>query len=1510
MYGSKESPLSRESVYPLTHPQRRIWVIEQIFPGTPLHNIGGPVRMKGIIDMDLLEASILAFIRRHDALRIRIGEADGQPYQTFGSAGPLMIGRRDFTGSPDPEDAFRRWVDEQAGRPFCLTDQTPLYEFVLFRIGEDDSGYLFRCHHIIADGWSNAIMTKQIADDYALLAAGRPIPEGEGTSSYVDYIRQEQLYLNSPRLMRNRRFWNEKFALHSAPAHTGYRYAPTDGRRMTVDFQPDLALRMKAFAAQANASLNAYFIMLYALCHYRTTGQSDITIGTPVANRSGKLEKSIFGMFTSTMPLRLQIDGSAKPSELLASIQRELTACYYHQRYPYDLLLRDLDHTHSGGGQLFDTCINYYNTKLASSIDRASIENVEFYSGHQWYSLQLVIKEWSEDGGLTLDADYKLSEHDEDGIRRMLALIRTMNEHILTGAETAVSSLELLTEEERTRQLIAFNDTAAEYPRDRTVCDLFAEEAERSPRRIALQDGEAAMTYQELDERSSRIAAALIEKGVRRESVVGLLVRHSAEAVVAILAVMKAGGAYLPIDSDYPADRIGYMLGDSGAALLLTDDDTHEGAARYATARLNVQDPALYTVNRETAPLPAAAKPDQLAYVIYTSGSTGKPKGAMIEHRGLTNYIWWAKQMYTRGSGEVFPLYTSLAFDLTVTSIFTPLVSGGTIRIYRGEDGEFSLFRILRDNEATVIKLTPAHLSLLKDTDYRDSSVRTFIVGGEDLKTSLAQTITNRFGGDIDIYNEYGPTETVVGCMIHKFDPVEDGRASVPIGVPGHNVQLYVLDDSMRPVPPGMLGELFVSGDGVARGYLNRDDLTRERFVDNPYKPGTRMYRTGDLARFLPSGKLEYGGRIDHQVKIRGHRVELPEVEACILNMDGIRECVVIDREQEGQGRYLCAYYVADRSWTDRELALQLGRTLPDYMVPAYYIRLDYIPLNVNGKVDRPRLPEPERRSVKEVYIAPETREEQLLTQTLESVMNYSPIGLGDNFYHLGGDSIKAIQTASRIAQAGGSIQVKDMLANPVIADMARTLQIRAERDVRRNEPSTGELAPTPILSWFMNQELAQPHHYHQSVLLRLKQPLANREIGQIMRTLIGHHDALRLNLRGETGTWHYTERAESDNGYAVKVYDLSSLSGQERQDKLAELGERFKSEFDLREDVLFKACLFDLGEDGRHLLLAAHHAVVDGVSWRILLEDFTLAAAAVRQGAEVRLPRATDSYQRHALRLVEHAGAAEAEYDYWRQAAELATDWPEDRNYGEDVWGSAHTETFRLAEAETNALVGEANLAYGTQPIELMAAALAQALGAAFPATEPVVELEGHGRLDAAEDADVGRTVGWFTALYPVALPRDGDLAARIKAAKDTLRRVPRGGIGFGVLAEHRNAFPAYSRRKPVRFNYLGDFDRELDNEWFAYSGLPTGAESGPANALSFRLEWNAMIIGGRLQVGITYSRNRYADETIKRLAALYADSLRAILRHCEDKEESEFTPSDFETAALSQADLDHLLQ
>ncbi|MFB9328396.1 amino acid adenylation domain-containing protein [Paenibacillus aurantiacus] len=1508
MTGSVASPLSREPEYPLTHPQRRIWVIEQIFPGSPLHNIGGPVRMKGFIDLDMLEESILAFVRKHDALRIRIGEREGQPYQYFGSAGTPWVGRRDFSGSPLPEVAFRQWVDEQAGKPFQLLDEQPLYEFTLFRIGVDDAGYLFRCHHIIADGWSNAIMTKQIADNYAILAEGRMIPENEGTSSYVDYILQEQHYLNSPRMARNKRFWNEKFAARPAIANEGYQLAPTDGSRMTVTFQPELTLRMKAFAAQANASLNAYFVMLYALYLYRTTGQNIITIGTPVANRSGTKEKSIFGMFTSTMPLRLRMEGTMNASDLLTDIQRELASCYFHQRYPYDLLLRDLDAAHGSGGQLFDTCINYYNTKLASTINQAAVENVEFYSGHQWYSLQLVIKEWSDAGGLTLDADYKLSDHGESHIQQMLNVIRTLNAHILTGTDLPVAQLDVVTEAERTRQLLEFNDTAADYPHDRTVCDLFAEEARRHPHWTALQDGEAAMTYRELDERSSKLAGVLIGRGVRQESIVGLLTRHSAESVVAMLAVMKAGGAYLPIDPDYPADRVAFMLGDSGSMLLLTDDDTHEGAAQYRTMRLNVRDTALYTDNEE-APLSLdRVKPEQLAYVIYTSGSTGKPKGAMIEHRGLTNYIWWAKQIYTRGSGEVFPLYTSLAFDLTVTSIFTPLVSGGRIQIYRDDD-EFSLYRIMRDNEATVVKLTPAHLSLLKDADYRDSSVKRFIVGGEDLKTSLAQAITNRFGGDIDIYNEYGPTETVVGCMIHKFDPGEDRRASVPIGIPAHNVQLYVLGEQLQPLPPGTLGELYVAGDGVARGYLNRDELTRERFVNNPFRPGERMYRTGDLARFLPSGKLEYGGRIDHQVKIRSHRVELPEIEACLLSLDGVRDCVVIDREQEGQERYLCAYYVADQQWADDDLASRLSRTLPDYMVPASYVRMDHIPLNVNGKVDRPRLPEPERRSAKKEYVAPATKAEQLLVDALESVLDLAPIGLSDNFYHLGGDSIKAIQVASRLSQAGGTIKVRDMLGRPVVADMARSIQFRTERMSGRKEPSAGELTPTPILSWFMNRKLAQPGHYHQSVLLRLKQPLTHRQIGQIMRALIGHHDALRLNLKRGTNTWFYKERTDADSAYAVRCYDLTSLSGLERRDMLAELGEQFKSEFDLHEDILFKACLFDLGVDGQHLLLAAHHAVVDGVSWRILLEDFTIAAEAVRQGEEIALPPTSDSYQDYAHKLENHAGEAEAELAYWQETASQIADWPEDRDFGEDVWGSAHTEYIHFSESETITLIGDANTAYGTKPLELMTAALAEALGTAFPAVEPVVELEGHGRLGIDEEADVVRTVGWFTALYPVRLPRSiDDMAGRIKETKETLRRVPRGGVGFGELAEHRNAFPAYARHKPVRFNFLGDFDTSIDNEWIAYSGLPSGAESGPANPLTFRLEWNALIIGGQLEIGVTFSRNRYADETIRRLASGYAEALRAILRHCAGRD-AEFTPSDFETAALSQADLDHLL-
>ncbi|WP_068774886.1 non-ribosomal peptide synthetase [Paenibacillus sp. FJAT-26967] len=1499
--------LSNSSVkHPLTHPQKRIWYIENIYPNSSLYNIGGPVRIKETVDFGLLEEAIQSFIRRHDGTRIQIIGDHGEAHQYVIPYEHKKLDFHDFSNCENPVEAFQNWVNLEASKPIRLGID-PLYYFGMFRISERDNGYLVKCHHIIADGWSNHILTDQIAQEYWKLLAGDTANIAESAPSYFDYLDSEQKYLQSDRFVKNKLFWNEKFKV----LPEGLMYSTSDrtnGRRKTFELEPLLSSRIRTYANSFNISLNTFFVFIYFLYIQKTTQQNDIVIGTPVLNRSGRKEKSTFGMFTSTMPFRFRLDDRATVADTLTRIQKELMECYFHQRYPYDLLIKDLELKKLGYNNLFETCVNYYNTKLSSNMNGTSIQNVEFYNGHQLFSLQLVIKDWSESGSLTLDIDYKIDDYTEEQIEEMGLRLQIIIDQIIEDSEACLSKIGLVSAAEKTEQIVTFNATQTNYPSDKTIYQLFEEQVERTPDRVAIRFEQDQLTYIELNEKANKLARYLISRDVTKETIVGLWTHHSIETVVAILGILKAGAAYLPIDPAYPNERIRYMLEDSGTGLVLTNVDM-DGDFDFTLEIVHLNDPTIYT--QASSNLAVTNNRNDLVYVIYTSGSTGKPKGTMIEHQGLTNYIWWATLKYVSEDTEVFPLYTSLAFDLTVTSVFTPLISGGTILVYRDYGDEFVLHRIMRDNEATVIKLTPAHLSLLKEMDNRNSSVQRFIVGGEDLKVSLAQSITDSFDGKIEIYNEYGPTETVVGCMIHKYESEQDHRASVPIGIPADNVMIYILDPGMNPVPVGTIGEMYISGDGVARGYLNRDDLTTDRFIDNPFETDKRMYRTGDLAKRLPSGRIEYCGRVDHQVKIRGYRIELAEIEKHLLQHEAVQDAVVIDREHENQTKYLCAYMVLNLDIPIENLRKHLIDALPEYMVPSFFIEMDEIPLNVNGKVNRSRLPEPDMSGgATTEFISSRNEHEELLARALEEILQIDQIGMTNNFYHLGGDSIKAIQVASKLNSVGCTIRVKDILSNPIIENMAKFLETKVKDRTLQQQKCEGIIENTPISSWFFKQNFNSPEHYHQSVLLNLKHEIDASELEHILRTLIQHHDALRINVDAENGQLFYNNQLDDHAFIEVNVFRLSSYPAREQAERIAQLGQSFKAAMSLQNDRLIKACIFDLGHSGQKLLIAAHHLVVDGISWRILLEDLASMLTSTRNGAEASLPLKTDSMQSWARFLQNYQQEAFKEQSYWQTVVgDLAT-IPVDADCDEDTVATSSTLTHHFSVVETNQLLLQAHNAYGTEPKDLMIAALAGTIYDYFKLDQAVIELEGHGREELDELIDVSRTVGWFTTMYPVKLSRNSDeLSGLIKSVKEQIRRIPNNGIGFGVLQHISGVFPDYGKHKLVRFNYLGDFDAVMNNSWFSYANEDSGADSSPANQMTSLLDVNALVVNRQLSLTISYSRNRFKDETVVGFLSAYVTRLQAILQHCCEKDDTEYTPSDFETIELSQDELDSLL-
>ena len=613
--------------------------------------------------------------------------------------------------------------------------------------------------------------------------------------------------------------------------------------------------------------------------------------------------------------------------------------------------------------------------------------------------------------------------------------------------------------------LTGFNQTASPYPSDRTVVDLFQEQAGRAPDAEAIRCGGRALSYRELNERANQMACQLMSLGVRPEQPVLVKMEHSIEVVCAILGILKAGAAFVPIDPSSPILRVETLLrqiqaflGGATPVLLAGPGQVQglpEGAARVVTLRPGLAGLELF---RRTDPEPLA-RPGGLAYVIYTSGSTGEPKGVMIEHRSLVNYIWWARRSYVPGEGLAWALFSSLAFDLTITTLFTPLISGGRIVVYHDDAWAHGtvLFKVIEDRAVNIMKLTPAHLGMLQDLDLGGLDLRVLIVGGEDFKADLARAVTRQIGRPVAIFNEYGPTEATVGCMIHRFDPDRDQALSVPIGVPAANMNVFVLDDQWRPVPPGVDGQMYLAGDGLARGYLNRPDLTQQRFLTIPHPDGgdgpVRVYQTGDLARWGDDGRLVFLGRSDQQVKIGGARIELGEIEARLQCHPEVRTSVVTVVQVPGPDaapvQRLAAYYVSDRPLAVPDLRRHLAEALPEYMVPSYYLRIPELPLTTNGKVDRAALPAPDssRPEVSAAYVEYQNPTQERVAEIWKEALKLSRVGVEDDFFELGGKSLPAIRILMQVRRSFGTeIPVADFFAHPTIARLAELIDRRAAR--------------------------------------------------------------------------------------------------------------------------------------------------------------------------------------------------------------------------------------------------------------------------------------------------------------------------------------------------------------------------------------------------------------------------------------------------------------------------------
>ena len=1115
--------------------------------------------------------------------------------------------------------------------------------------------------------------------------------------------------------------------------------------------------------------------------------------------------------------------------------------------------------------------------------------------------------------------EYATDLFDAPTIEQMVSHYTRLLESVTADANRRVSDLPMLSDAERLQLVEGWNGNVVHFPDSNLlVHELFERQAATTPDAVAVLLGREQLTYATLETRANRLAHHLKQRGVGPDVLVALWLERSLELVVSMLAVLKAGGAFVPLDLGYPRERLAWLLEGAQPRVLLTQSSLANGIPKSCAEFVLVdQEWALIEACPSDQPQRAATS-ENLAYVIYTSGSTGRPKGVMIPHRAITNHMLWMQSVFPITAQDAVLQKTPCGFDAAIWEFFAPWTVGARLVLARQDghrDPAYLVSEIVQQR-ITTLQVVPTLLSLLLDEPEfrRCSTLRRVFSGGEALTPELQDRFFTTI--DAELHNLYGPTETCIDSVVWSCERSER-RARVPIGRPIANMRCYIVDRRNHLVPIGAAGELLIGGVGLSRGYWRSADLTAARFCCDPFRAGddNRTYKTGDLARYLRDGNIEYLGRLDHQVKMHGYRVELEEIAAALKAHAALSDAMVTTADG-GRTAQLVAY-VCPRNGLSlqiSELRRHLEERLPSYMIPAVFVVLDRLPLTPNGKVDRAALPAPEstRPELEAAYVSPTTAAEATLARIWSEVLGLEQVGVRDNYFELGGDSILSIQIVTRAKNAGLRLTPQMLFQHQTIAELALAAEgscgpaIVAEDGVL-----SGPVPLLPIEHWWLEALPVDASHFNQAVLFAapgIEPVLLARSLAELLR----QHDALRLRVCPHDGGWHqeYIPWREEAR-VPLTVVDLTGVSTPEAE--IERHTAAWQTSLDLSQGQLLAGGLFERGANQTPLMfLAAHHIAVDGVTWRILLEDLETIYEQLRCGQAVRLPAKTSSLRQWVEGLAQWAAGEEAHAAarHWLTLADISwTPLPQEGS-GENLEGMVDAIEVRLTAEETTALLQRVPAAYRTQIQEVLVTAVACALAEWSASGRVWLNLEGHGREALIATLDVSRTAGWFTSLYPVVVDIDAELGpgGQLQCVKEQLRAVPQRGLSYGVLrylssdADLRAAM----RRVPtpeVSFNYLGQLGRE------AGARFRTGAARSAQQTRRHLLEINGSVYGGVLEITWTYSTTRHRRETIERIARMFLERLRELIAHCLSPDAGGYTPSDFAHARIDKQELDKLL-
>ncbi len=1494
--------VSSKEHYTVSSEQNRMFLLQELDVDSTLYNETEILWIIGELDTNKVEKAFTQIIERHESLRTSYLFDAGELKQKVSDDFDFQI-----TLSKLSEHKTNEFVDSFI-TPFDLRDEKePLLRVGLLEKSPTEHLLIMDSHHIVMDGASRFI----IREEFNKLMNEESIEPLK--LQYKDYAEWQNSEEQKALADKEKSFWLKEFSGEVEPLELPIDFTRpvqrnNEGDVIRFEIGQEETKKLKSIAAADGTTIYTVLVAVINVLLSKLSNQEDVVIGTPVAGRQHADLENLIGMFVNTLCLRNYPEGQKTFKEFLSEVKGKTLDCLQHQSYPFEELVTELKIARdTSRNPLFDVMFVYQNYEEAKNETEGLVFKPEQFN-HTSSRFDMTLLAVDDADQLFLRLIFSTELFNKETVQRFVSYLKNIVTSIINDQEVLLSDIDILPIEEKQKIVQDFNDTQVNDV-EKNVAELFVEQVAKYPDNIALIHDDEQITYLDLDRKANAIANRIHDKLSGSDHKIGLLFNHSIEMVACLLGVVKSGYAYVPLSAEDPDDRKQYILSDCGASLLLVQEEIYN---QFEENTLIIEEEKIVAIGEinqeEKAPVdPLSINTNDLLYAIYTSGTTGKPKGVEIRHKGIVNYALWGIDYHNLTHEDVTLQLVSYHFDGFGSNFYQAILSGGAM-ITVPRELKLDVQHIVKQidtKKVTNFAILPGLYNEILDeikVQQLKNEIRFVVLAGEKSGLNLIQK-SKKILPSISLENQYGPTETTIGST-HNLTLDIDSASN--IGKPIRNTAIYILDNKSNILPIGVKGEIHIAGKGIAKGYINKSELTNEKFITNPFGTYEKMYKTGDVGRWLSDGTIEIEGRKDDQIKIRGFRVEPGEISNHITVHEHVSQSAVIIKEKSGQ-KYLAAYYISEIDISANELRDFLSQRVPDYMIPSYFIRMEKFPYTLNGKLDKRLMPEPAEDTSE--YASAITPEEEILVEVWSKVLGAKNIGVLDNFFLIGGDSIKSIQISSRLRSLGYEVSVKDILTSRDI----RTLATKITKTQKQSDQSTvvGEATLSPIQQWFFNNNPEEKHHFNQSVLLDFDS-ITEEEVKIIFEKIQEHHDVLRTVYKENTEepTSCYLDTDESP--VSLHVFDLRGAK--DASAVMLSESRKIQSGINIHTGPLMHLGLFKM-DKGSRLLIVIHHLAVDGVSWRILFEDIETLYQQIRSNQNLELPLKTDSFKTWTdnLRRYSKSDSMKMAKTYWneevqRQHSTLKRDHPN----GENIFKHKAVEQFQLDQETTAKLLSDVHHPFGTQINDILLTAFLWTYSEFFNTDNVLIDLESHGRESLGLGENISRTIGWFTTFYPVFLSTGrwdvNQLNRTVKEVKEKLRKIPNKGIDYLIYKYFTENEVLLNNDAQISFNYLGQFDSDIENSSFTIGKEDKGDEISPNKQRDYDWDLTGIVTEGKLTMSIMYSSKQYNQDTIQAIINGLKTNLEKLITYCVDYGKKEFSPSDFIYKELSFNQLDDI--